>query len=589
MATGSRSNTWKTGTSDLRTISTLAQLLAGAIKHHTLYPEDHSIARQHIDKIHETFSLFFKNHKILHIDVGKNGLLYDGDIIFQGKPDENDISFLLGRDGVEWLEFSRDLERWEIQALLSLINNNRRSDAENDGNISNALWEKDFPHIEYKTLDLMAMDLPLLDLSSFRVAPAGPGTVPEEHATQPAGETTAEADSYQDGDDLDTDGDEDEETGIALTAPGNALWSLSALEQHQLKTMVEQEEHRVHTESTIGILFILLLTQNDRQEAAETLAFLQDRFLYCLQHRQITYALQIIRTLTKVEVGERERRQWICPLILDLINTVSRPESLRDLENIFSPSEKPVPENELKALWVLLRLLPPDILKTLAPLSKTIDLQCFGASFLDLFEHFAAIDSPSLAAVIPETHKDVCLGLIPSILRMHTTQAIPILSAMALHSSPQVRGKAFTLLVEWDEVDMDILFPLIDDPDEEIRSTILSRAGKKRHPPTERMLRNYLERVAGDTKDRDHILGCYLALGKSGSADSIPFLKKSLYQRSSLGSLFATGGGAQKEGAARALLALQLPEARAIVEEGAAHIFPDIRGACRKALGRRHD
>lgn len=574
MATESHSDTWNTGASDLRAVSTLAQLLAGAIKHHTLYPEDHSIARRHISKIHETFSLFFKNHKTLHIDIGKNALLYDGDVVFQGKADENDIAFLLGRDGVEWMEFSRDIERWEIQSLLRIINNNRRSDAENDGNISNALWEKDFPHIEYKTLDLMAMDLPFLDLGSFRVAPAG--------------DTTTESESYWKDDDFDTDEEENEETGIALTAPGNALWNLSILEEHQLKTMVEQEENREHTESTIGILFILLLTQNDRQEVAETLAFLQDRFLYCLQHRQITYALQIIRTLTKIEAAERKRRQWISPLILDLISTVSRPESLRDLESFFSTPEKFVPESELKALWTLLRILPPDILKTLAPLSHTIDHQYLGASFLGLFEHFAVIDSPSLAAVIPETHKDICLGLFPFILKARTYQAIPILTAMALHSSPQVRGKAFSLLVEWDEVDPGKLFPLINDPDETIRSTILSLAGKKRHADMERMLRNYLEKYTGDTKDRDHILASYQTLGKSGSAASIPFLKKILFHGSSLGTLFAAGGGVHKEGAAQALLALHLPEARAIIEEGATHILPDVRAACRKALGKRH-
>ncbi len=587
MATESRSDTWKTGAADLRTVSTLAQLLAGAIKHHTLYPEDHSIARQHISKIHETFSLFFKNHTTLHIDIGKNTLLYDGDVVFQGRPDENDIAFLLGRDGVEWMEFSRDLERWEIQSLLRIINTNRRSDAESDGNISNALWEKDFPHIEYKTLDLMAMDLPFLDLGSFRVAP-GPETEARGHPIETGENITTEDASFCETDEIDIDEDDSEETGISLTTPGTALWSLSALERDQLKTMVEQEENRVHTESTIGILFILLLTQNDRQEAAETLAFLQDRFLYCLQHRQLTYALQIIRTLTKIETAEKKRRQWIRPLILDLINTVSRPESLRDLENIFSAPEESIAGNELNALWSLLRLLPSDVLETLAPLSCSIDMERFSSPFLALFEHFGSIDPPSLAAVVKNIHKDICLRLFPFLVNIRTTQSIPILTAMALHSSPQVRGRAFALLVEWDEVDMNKLFPLIDDPDRTIRDTILSRAGKKRNSDMECMLRKYLIVSTGNTKDRDHILSCYQALGQSGSAESIPFLKKTLFHRSSLGTLFATGGGTHKEGAAQALRALQLPEAEAIVEEGAAHILPDVRAACRKALGKYH-
>lgn len=588
MMTGSYKDTLTTGVSDLRTVSTIAQLLAGAIKHHTLYPEDHSIARQHLGKIYQSLCLFLGDHKTLHFEIGKSTIIFDGDVVYQGSPDENDIAFLLGRDGVEWIKFFRDLELWEVQSLLRTINNNRRSDIDSDGNIATALWEQDFPHIEYKTIDLMAMDLPLLNLGSFRVAP-GPETVEDGRP----GRDADWQDYYSQEPEDDTGNkaertDEEEATSIALSASDTALWRLTEIEQLQLETVVEKEENSVNTESTIELLLILLLIQNDSQEASEILAFLQDRFLFCLQQHQFKHALKILSTLNKIETTENRRQKLLSPLIAKLFTTVSRSESLRDLEKFLTTPETSTPENELNALWTLLKLLPPDVLTTLAPLSCKIDIQRFGLPFLSIFEYFCEIDPSYLAAVAGEINKKICLHLFPYIHRIRMDQAIPVLSAMALHSSPLVRSKAFQLLVKWDAVDIIKLLPLINDPDEKIHRTILSLAGKQRDPTIEKMLSKHLQEKVGGTGERDHILACYHALGKSGSSQSIPFLKTCIYQGSSLGTLFAAGGGAHKEGAARALLELRIPEARKIVKEGATSMKPDVRAACRKALGTRN-
>ena len=591
MATGSHSDLLISGVSGLRIIRTIVQQLAGAIKHHTLYPEDHTIARQHIGKIFENICSFLKNHTTLHLEIGKNTIVYDGDVVYQGKPEENDIAFLLGRDGVEWLEFSRDLELWEVQSLLRVINSNRLSDMESDGSIATDLWEHDFPHIEYKTINLMAMDLPLLNLGSFQVS-AGPETAQDEQ-TDSSGDVSYRdyysQESDEDDDDIIEESSEEAAAiSIAFTDPGSALWNLTEVEQFQLDAMVSKEENSVDTESTIEILLILLLIQNDNQEAVDILAFLQDRFQYCLQQHQFKSALKILRTLNRIATTENKRQEQLRPLISELFQAVSRPESLRDLEIFFTAPEEPVQNNDLGALWTLIQLLPPDVLKTLAPLSCKVDIQRFGPDFLAVFQHYCEIDSRYLAAVAGEIETKICLHLFPFILRMRIEHAIPVFSAMAHHSSPLVRRKAFQLLVDWDAVDIQKLFPLIDDPDETIRGTILSLAGKERNPVMEQMLSKYLQEHAENSGDREHILACYHALGRSGSTESIPFLKKSLLQGSKLGTLFATGGGAHKEGAARALMDLRIPEAKIIVQEGTRHILPDVRSACRKALGTRH-
>ena len=589
MVTESRSDTITPQASEQRKVATIIQLLAGAVKHHSLYPEDHSIAKQHLGKIFAAISTLLESHSSLRFEIDKTSIVYNENVVYEGKTDENDIAFLLGRDGVEWFEFFKDIELWEIQSLLRVINSNRRNDIENDGNIATALWEQDFPHIEYKTIDLTAMDIPLLNLNSFRVAP-GPDTATDIPADK-AGRNAEWQDYYTEESDLeetDSDDNDQETTSLALTSPDTSLWQLTEMEQIQLDALIQKEENGVDTESTIEILLILLLLQNSEQEAVDIMDFLQDRFLFCLQQHQFTHGLKILSILKKIKTVENKRQKQLSPLITDLFRTVSRPESLRDLEKFFTTPDQSVSNSEMDALWRLIRLLPPDVLKTLAPLSEKIDIQRFGPAFLAVFEHFCKLNPESFAAVAEGIDKKICLHLFPFFNRIPMEQAIPILTALAFHSCPLVRSKAFQLLTMWDAVDLQKLLPLIDDPDETIRRTILSMAGRERNAAIEQLLCRHMQEHAGETDDREHILACYHALGKVGSAQCIPFLKTCLFQGSRLGTLFASGGGAHKEGAARALLTLRNAEAKKIVREGAASMIPDVRAACRKALGTRH-
>jgi hypothetical protein len=576
MVTGASKSTFKTVGQEQRTVATVVQLLAGAVKHHSLYPENHSIAKQHLRKIFTTLNSYLGQHQDLHLTVHKTDILFDDEVVHHGQNDENDIAYLLGRDGIEWIEFLQEIEQWEIQALLRLINDNRRSDIDNDGNIATALWEKDLPHVEYKTLDLTALDIPMLNFQAFRVAPDVPAVADDSDQGDESSEISETEDEYQ---------EEWETPSLALTAPDTSLWQLTELEQFQLDALIRKEEEGADTSSIIDILFILLLLQNDIREAQDIIEFLQDRFQNCLQQQQFKYALRILTTLKKIDSAQDKRQEQLHPLITDFFQAVSRPESLRDLEVFFISPDISLPENEIEALWKLLRILPEDVLKALALLSTKVDLQRFGLPFISLFELFGEKNPAILANIISDLDEKVCLLLFPLVNKIRQEHAVPIVTAMALHVSKPVRSKALQLLLKWDSVDARVLFPLIDDPDPLIHKTILSRIGQQRNPNMELMLCQHIQDNLNKDYDRLHILTCYQTLGKTGSMRCIPFLKKCLFQKSSLGTLFTSGGGAHKEGAALALVILQLEDAQQIVQEGASSLIPDVRSACRKALG----
>ncbi len=579
MVTESQNSTFTIEGSEQHLVATLVQLLAGAVKHHSLYPENHAIAIQHQQKIFTTLSSFLKNNQVLHLTIEKTDIIFDGNVLYQGQNNENDIAFLLARDGVEWIEFLREIELWEIQALLRLINLNRRSDIENDGNITTALWEKDLPHIDYKAVDLTALDVPMLNFKAFQVAP--PQMLSSDETIDSEAETIDEEDYEEFEDDIET-------PNLNLTSPDTSLWQLTDLEQFQLDALIKNEEEGPDTASIIDILFILLLLQDDKHEALDILEFLQDRFLYCLQHQQFKYSLRILATLKKIDAQTSSLQEKLHPLINDFFQAVARPESLRDLEPFFESPELTVPDNEITALWKLLKLLPAEVLLALAPISDKVDIQRYGIAFVSIFEQFGEQSPSILASVIVGLDEKICLLLFPLTNKIGTEKAIPIVTEMALHPSQPVRNKALPLLLKWNAVNISKLFPLIEDPNPVIRETLFSIIEQQRSPKIELLLCKHLQERLHSDKDRNQILACYQALGKVGSTLCIPFLKKCLFQKSSLGTLFATGGGAHKEGAAHALLTLHQTEAKQIVEEGAASLIPDTRSACKKALGGHH-
>ncbi|NOQ46539.1 MAG: hypothetical protein GQ559_07685 [Desulfobulbaceae bacterium] len=595
---------------------------AAAIKNYTLYPQDHAIARKHLLNLSRRISKFLSNYDRLRLDVEKNTLLYDGDIVYRGVSQESDIAYLLSRDGVKYLEFLKGIELWEIQSLLKVINSYRVLDEENDGDIVTALWEQEYPHIQYKAIDILSLDAPAINLSSFKVAPdqntseqdgeIHPATTPDNepavegtsglHGTDSvAGKHSAwhdtydEADAASDVDDVDEhdQGRSISEQGlvdsppvsIAITAKGDDLWTLSPLERYELEKMVAAGEEQDDTDNVIDILLIILVVQNNKHDFVYALDFLQDRFMRTIKTNRFDAALKVIRNLKTLQQTFVGKKEWALPLLDDLFDTLSQPESLRELKRLLLNTKETPESRQMKHLWSILGLLAPRVLFTIGPLAGKAPSAEIRQSLIGVIIHHAQHDPQILADIVGQLDEELCLKLMPVAQQMKTADASKVFTRMALHPSESVRRKAFEIVVSRDTLEPVELFPLINDPDKETREKILLLLGRERNEQVENRLLSYLEEGEDKINNKEHILACYGALGNCGSDHSIPFLKNILME-GSWSNIFSLDGLAHKQGAANALHALRIDEADSILKEGAGSILPDIRLACRKAIGK---
>lgn len=590
---------------ELKSVFDFAMAFAGAIKNYTLYPQDHAIAKKHLLNLGRYIGKFLANYDRLRLDVDKNKLRYGGELVYQGVAEESDVAYLLSRDGVQYLEFVKGIELWEIQSLLKLVNKYRVLDEENDGDIATALWEQEYPHIQYKAIDILSLDAPAINFSGFKVAPAQNISehAEEGHSGVLSGEESeTEASSGWNGDDAESGiGNADEyernvsvseqalvdapPVSLAITAKGNDLWTLSPLERYELEKMVAAAEKQDDTDNIIDILLIILVIQNNQKDFTCTLDFLQDRFLYTFKIHRFDAALKVLNNLGNIKQSLAGKKQWALPLFDDFFNTISQPESLREPRRLLLDSKAVPDSQQMEYLWRIFCLFPPQVLFTLGPLAAKVESPKMRQALYAVIIHHAQRAPQILADVVPQLDEDLCLRLMPVVRKMQKKEGGKVFASMALHNSSTVRSRAFGILASRNMLDPLSLFPLLNDPDQEIRAKIIALFGEDRNEQWETCLLSYLKNEEYTIHDRDHILACYDALGHCGSSVSLPFLRHVL-MGGNLGNIFSSEGRFHKQGAANALHALKIDEAEDILKAGASSMMPDVRLACKKAVGK---
>ena len=125
------------------------------------------------------------------------------------------------------------------------------------------------------------------------------------------------------------------------------------------------------------------------------------------------------------------------------------------------------------------------------------------------------------------------------------------------------------------------LFHLIEDENDAVRRLILHHMAQDRNKVTENLLLEYLEQGKQKRSDDEHIIACFRTLGRCGSQESIPFLKKMLLGSGWLPSFRKMS---YRQGAAFALQSMGTKEAQEVLERASKSVFPGARAMARKIM-----
>jgi hypothetical protein len=254
------------GEDGVKSAKPLVQAFLQTVKGYRLYDPSHPILHKFMERLTKDFARYFEEFPSFSLQIEEHRLSYHGKVVYESDDVKESLAFVFFKDGIRELRFHRGLE---IEELLDFLNVVRRSDAVSrlEDDLVTLLWEKDFPHITFTTID------EFLERGSVFV----PATEQDLLAGMEFRPTEAEGSPGSEGQDQ-TPGFgilTDEKLKRALNpSPGQSLVDACQLTPDELKRInreIQQEHQSEHVVTMIESLVEILLHLGEDMDAYENM------------------------------------------------------------------------------------------------------------------------------------------------------------------------------------------------------------------------------------------------------------------------------------------------------------------------------
>ena len=539
-----------------------------AVKTHSLYPEEHTTCREALARLGMELQTFLASGGELVLQVQRDRLLSNAEVLLTEPAKEGSISFVLFRDGIQWFRFERGIDPWEISQFVRILDRYRYLPQESAGDIATALWEAQLPHLSYQVAD------PYLTEGEEAGTPDGEEQQPPTTEVLPTSAMVSPQDVA-----------EDESTAKIFPPPlllPTLDWSslqLSAREVLLLQEMVSAEEERDATGDILDMLTDILRLPTDQEFFVMVLDYLEETLRDTLVRRDLRAALAVVDRLNRVRDMCRSDHAWALAAIDGFFGRVSGPDFLSVLSGLWPT----LSESDLERLKKILLSLTPEAVHTLSPLVLTLGSPRVVRLLTEVVCRLARRDPAPLERFIPDGGEDLLAWIARMLGALEDERTGAMLLALVRHPSARVRREAIKAVIGRKVWIPQALFPLVEDENRFIRQSALRYLGSRRCAITEELLLHYLENRNPGERGRAHLFGCFRTLGRCGSSRSIPFLRETLLEK---GLLSRVRRSSRRQAAAIALRELDLDQAREILEAAARSANPGVRDAVRALLDR---
>lgn len=127
-------------------------LFAKAFASMRIYPSDNPTVESLIHAFSDKIIKFLEEFDELKLGVQEFNFSFKKETVFQDEHKKASLPFLLFKDGMRELAFSRGLDKEELVGFLKILKDNADLPAD-EGDVVHSIWMKDFPHIRYFAID----------------------------------------------------------------------------------------------------------------------------------------------------------------------------------------------------------------------------------------------------------------------------------------------------------------------------------------------------------------------------------------------------------------------------------------------------
>lgn len=552
-------------------VKEILQFFANTISAVKLFPSEHATVKKFTEELSQKLDHFLEEHWKLELGVEEHCFTYEGEVVYEDTHPVKSFPFFFFKDGMQKLFFYKDLDKEEVKDFLEIIRNVSLLPPE-EGDIVNALWERDFANIRYIAPD------------DFLETKIGIGREPLE---------------------IKVDKDYLYSGRIELTPEDReGLYESPIAPDPSIRKSESEEEHDVAPESlplgeeeTAGIESLVYSNRTISQEEEflnliVEISYLEDRIdqfpvlleVVTQHHQEIlkkgdfgraVLLISHIRDLKNVFSKKNPKKAEIFEMFLD---NISSDKSLQETKQIFAEGIAP----DLDSFFAYMRLLPPRASSLISDQFESSSDLRFRQRAVEYLEEVGQKDLSALMNIVQDSKPNLTKEIIAIVRRNRDKKAVHFLASFLSYKNPSLRMAAVNALgSSLEESAGKILVGFLSDEDENVR--IRAAANLNLFKDTT-LTGHILEIVSSknfkkkSTEEKKILIEC---LAKSQTEEAFAHLR-SLLNRSSL-----FPRKKQEElrlHAAGALEMVATPQAVEALREGARSRNKKIKQACLQAL-----
>lgn len=549
----------------------LTSALIKTVKAFRFYPPDNPTLKGFRDQLVKKFQFFLNKYQVFIIQVGEYDLSYKEKIIYENRDIKASLAFLLFKDGLRELRFTKGLEEWEVQALIDIVRGSDNVNQLEDDAVT-LMWERDFIHISYLATDEFLEEIPVVipdNVDQFRKKLVFKPLVPHV-------EMDMMDEEPEDGVSLEEYLSRTIEEKVSLVA-NRSVYLLTPKEVEELRREVEAEIDPAFVLNVLDLLFEILALERDPepyQDTTHVILKILDAFLTLGEFQRATDLLKRVYIILKTY----ELKDWQIGVIRKLIVEAGEEKRIERIGKLIEEEAGVRLEDAHGYLILLQKNAIPPLIQLLGKLktSKTRRMVCdglaeIGKNAIDLFVPF-----------IDDRRWYLVRNIVYILGRMGREQAFPYLQKTFHHEEVRVRREtvqAFGLIGGPKAIGF--LVRALTDGDVRIRSMAAINLGKIGKTASLIPLLEVVQSKEFQKNDPAEIKAFFDAIGMIGSNEALPVLRQLLEKKGWF------GRGKVDEvriGAARALAMIGTPDAKAVIESGRQSKDEAIREACLKAI-----
>jgi len=539
-----------------------------AFKKILLYPQDHVIFQTAVNKLIQELNQFLQQYGKLQFRIDQKRIYHREAVVHEGPLSEENLAYILFRDGIYLLEFRPAIEQWELHQFLEVLQKHQILTEDSENDIVTALWEMELPHLRYEAEDVgfdTATEFSIPELGGLETGAADEGDYNEMVGAANAGENQAQYDANSAGTTC-TDG-----AAAAPIDPNHQpafdwnLVEITASDHAYIQKLLTEEEEWARIEYVLYILFYILYQQKQPDDFSKVMAFLIQELKDALKNYAYESVYNTLQILNNSLYSPRSESHWSIPMLEDLFGSLSKNGFLGVLAGDWHNIAANDAEN-LGHLKRALLLLNADIVVALGPMLMEPQSKKTRKLLMTVIGIQAERDYQPFKELLQAGDTEMTVWLAHVMGFMQNERSLTDLRALISHTSAAIRETALNSLFRRNPQAISELGNLLVDPNESVRQLFLRCASSHRDRNTESVLRDHLKTQRIRSSNKQFLFQVYSALGKCGSDESIPFLKKHLYILPGF-SLLRSQNALNRQAAMRALKELKTVKAETLIKK----------------------